>query len=397
MPASKRGRTASPAARKRSRAASSVSASSCGLSCSPAPTVCSRLSPAEMSCDSMPSGGPRRDSNPLARKLKRHTVLNGQDGYFFSAPHEYSNLKYLGKGTFGVVATASMKKEEVVIKRLHCNSLAYAESALRELWNLMFFTLNRDDDCGVVRMKDCWTGGAENEYVYLVLEKFSCSLDHYADEDNKLKKSDWRRVAEQVVHALHSFHSIGAFHRDLKPDNIVANDDLTRLAIIDLGSVRASCDMDQKRALTPAYQVTTEGFRAPEVVHSDRKYHEQMDVFSTGCLLAALRLGRELFYSNDDLEVFSNLSERDAKAFLETELKSMSKADRAFLMQMLERDPRKRATAEDLADSFATSPKEEPMFPATPYREPDYDGADMGSMFSTIQDIIFDFHAHANC
>ena len=86
-----------------------------------------------------------------------------------------------------------------------------------------------------------------------------------------------RYVAEMLLEALIYVHSRQTQHRDLKPSNIIITHDSRHLKLIDFGL----SDTDSHTILkAPA---GTEGYMAPE---------GPSDIYSLGCILRGLRLGR---------------------------------------------------------------------------------------------------------
>eukprot|EP01059_Diplonema_ambulator_P012263 TRINITY_DN22521_c0_g1_i1.p1 TRINITY_DN22521_c0_g1~~TRINITY_DN22521_c0_g1_i1.p1 ORF type:complete len:396 (+),score=114.62 TRINITY_DN22521_c0_g1_i1:177-1364(+) len=364
----------------------------------------------------IPTSSPIKDEALKVQKEVRYVktpVYDGQDGYFFMAPEDYTNFSYLAKGAFGVVASADYKGMRVVVKKIHCKSLVFMESALRELHNLSYFSMRKS--VGVVRLKDCWL--CDDEFLYLALEKFEKSLDMtLGSRETRLKAGQWRRVAGMLVAALNGLHSCGAMHRDLKPDNVVVNADCTKLALIDLGTVRCIEAKKQQRPLTPVRDVTTEGYRAPEVGGGDTKYCQQIDMFAAGCLLAHLKLGEELFPRDDDLEKFKEMTPQAVNKFLKKKFTGLAKADTALLLNLLDRNPSTRPSSADLIRQIM-SPEEEsdihhtesdayasddsaatvPSAPI-PYSEPTYTDTSSENMLLKIKRLIADFQEYRrNC
>lgn len=96
-------------------------------------------------------------------------------------------------------------------------------------------------------------------------------------EIEKRPKQQRRHVADMLIEALAYVHSCQTQHRDLKPSNIMLTHDGQHLKLIDFGL----SDTDSHTILkTPA---GTEGYIAPD---------GPSDIYSLGCILRELRLGR---------------------------------------------------------------------------------------------------------
>eukprot|EP01060_Flectonema_neradi_P008751 TRINITY_DN16264_c0_g1_i1.p1 TRINITY_DN16264_c0_g1~~TRINITY_DN16264_c0_g1_i1.p1 ORF type:complete len:383 (+),score=70.80 TRINITY_DN16264_c0_g1_i1:52-1200(+) len=310
--------------------------------------------------------------------------------HLFYVPKGYSEIAYLAEGAFGVVCTAkSPEGGEIVIKKHTCDNEVNTESALRELYNLWWFTKAKSQS--IVKLLDVWTcKPSDDHHLYLVVEKFDHSLNHYMNGNKKLSVPQWRRLCDLVCNALYELHSCGSMHRDMKPENVVVDSKCTRIAVIDLGSVRSS---DQQRSetqppLTPVSKVTTEGYRGPETFIDDEDYDASLDVFGAGCLLAALRFSREIFPKNEDLEKYLNSTDKEANAFLNKKFSVLKKSERDLLKAMLQRQPADRITAAKLKDQIPDSTVKK----LTPrYKEPVYVATCIWNMVSKIKNLAEEF------
>ncbi|KAM9704939.1 mitogen-activated protein kinase 12-like [Menidia menidia] len=98
----------------------------------------------------------------------------------------------------------------------------------------------------------------------------------------------------QMLRGLKYIHSAGIIHRDLKPGNLAINPDC-ELKILDFGLAR------QADSEMTGY-VVTRWYRAPEVILSWMRYTQTVDIWSAGCILAEMLLGRPLFKGSDHLD-----------------------------------------------------------------------------------------------
>jgi renal tumor antigen len=71
-------------------------------------------------------------------------------------------------------------------------------------------------------------------------------------------------------------------HRDLKPDNIMINENPLIAKIIDFGTCK---DFMNEIGPHTSY-VTTRWYRAPECVLWSHHYNEVSDIFAAGCIMA---------------------------------------------------------------------------------------------------------------
>ena len=88
-------------------------------------------------------------------------------------------------------------------------------------------------------------------------------------------------------------HSGQLIHRDLKPSNILINSNcLIKLA--DFGLARTVSHNEDDDSVKTEY-VATRWYRAPEILLGSTKYDKAVDMWSIGCILGELILGKVVF------------------------------------------------------------------------------------------------------
>ncbi|GFF26081.1 hypothetical protein IFM46972_01661 [Aspergillus udagawae] len=100
----------------------------------------------------------------------------------------------------------------------------------------------------------------------------------------------------QILRGLKYIHSANVIHRDLKPTNILINENCD-LKICDFGLARL-----QEPQMTG--YVATRYYRAPEIMLTWQRYGVQVDVWSAGCILAEMLRGKPLFPGKDHVHQF---------------------------------------------------------------------------------------------
>merc|ERR1712000_806052 len=86
----------------------------------------------------------------------------------------------------------------------------------------------------------------------------------------------------------------GIIHADIKPDNIIVNDNKTALRLCDFGSAFFSTD-----PMEPTPLLTSRFYRAPEVILGI-SYKFPLDMWSIGVVLAEIYTGKLIFPGNDN-------------------------------------------------------------------------------------------------
>lgn len=87
-------------------------------------------------------------------------------------------------------------------------------------------------------------------------------------------------------------------HRDIKGSNIL----LTKNGIIKIADLGLARDFKRVNNMNFTYRVVTRWYRAPELLLAISKYNESIDVWSIGCFIAEMFLGKPLFMSNSESE-----------------------------------------------------------------------------------------------
>ena len=166
------------------------------------------------------------------------------------------------------------------------------------------------------------------------------------------------RLMAKVARAVHHAHLRGVLHRDLKPGNILIDEQgephLTDFGLAKI--LRPGLDDGDARALTASGDVPgTPSYMSPEQVSGANIGHAS-DIYGLGAVLYALLTGRPPFQGPTPLDVFKQIvahsptQPRVLNSSLHPDLETIC-------LKCLEKDPRHRygaaeALAEDL-DNFA--------------------------------------------
>ena len=98
------------------------------------------------------------------------------------------------------------------------------------------------------------------------------------------------KIMHEILQGIAHIHKNGFFHRDMKLENVLVNDDGDIVKIADFGLAR---EIRSKPPYTD--YVSTRWYRAPELLLRSTNYNSPVDIFASGCIFAELILGRPLF------------------------------------------------------------------------------------------------------
>ncbi|PFH51897.1 hypothetical protein AMATHDRAFT_74594 [Amanita thiersii Skay4041] len=230
----------------------------------------------------------RRPSNPFSddnlRRRGYHSLLSSF-GKVFHVEKRWKLVREMGAGAYGVVISAAdeISGETVAIKLITrvFDKLQLAKRALREITLLRHFA------------------GHENITGLIDVDAISHDFNEIADLHQIIKSGQTltnehvQYFLYQILRGMKYVHSAAVIHRDLKPGNLLVNSDC-ELKICDFGLSRGFGSGPDENATHLTEYVATRWYRAPEIMLAFR-----VDVWSIGCILAELLLGRPLFKGKD--------------------------------------------------------------------------------------------------
>ncbi|KAI0355187.1 kinase-like protein [Trametes cingulata] len=207
----------------------------------------------------------------------------------------YQVFSSLGKGMFANVVRARVLQgdlgeigKEVAIKIVRCQESMY-KAGLKEVQILnKLRQADPEDKKHIVRLERTFE---HRGHLCLVFENLSMNLREVVKRFGKdvgLNIRAVRAYAHQLFLALSLLRKVNIMHADIKPDNILVNEQKTLLKLCDLGSASDASEND----ITP--YLVSRFYRAPEIIMG-HPYDPAIDVWSVGCTLYELYTGKILF------------------------------------------------------------------------------------------------------
>lgn len=213
---------------------------------------------------------------------------------------KYALGPLIGEGQFGSVRAATVKStgQMVAVKLLHVPRLAEGipHPVAREL-----LIAARVSSTFLVQTIEVLPYGS---HMVLVMERCGedlATLLRRCTFLHPLPLSFAQAYLRMLLTALHSLHSCGVLHRDVKPANcFIASDGCLKLG--DFGLSRA-------RGEDMSHEVVSRWYRAPELLFGQRCYAGEVDVWSAGCIFAEMLrgFGRPLFTGDGDISQLAKI------------------------------------------------------------------------------------------
>lgn len=222
----------------------------------------------------------------------------------------YSVLNVVGKGVFSSVVRALEQSKdttrEVAIKVIRNNDVML-KAAQKEISILR--KLEEDDNhkhgrrhC--VQFLRHFTFGS---HLCLVFESMHMNLREVLKKyggDRGISIQAVQLYTRQMLNAIYLLYKKKIIHADLKPDNILVNEEKNVVKICDFGS---ACFVDECDPPTP--YLVSRFYRAPEIILG-LSYGPPIDMWSLGCCLFELYTGKVAFpgrNNNEMLRLFQEL------------------------------------------------------------------------------------------
>lgn len=140
-------------------------------------------------------------------------------------------------------------------------------------------------------------------------------------------------------------HKKNIVHRDIKPENILMQSKDTQnldLKITDFGF--AKCYDPAEGGMTET--LGSPLYMAPEIIKK-LEYDVSVDIWALGVMAYIMLTGKPPFKGKSKDEVFVEITTKNI-TYSGDSWKQCSKESKAFIKKMLVRDPKQRATAEEL-------------------------------------------------
>ncbi|KAK5778813.1 putative serine/threonine protein kinase MRK1 PWA37_001293 [Arxiozyma heterogenica] len=202
----------------------------------------------------------------------------------------FPTTEVIGHGSFGVVFTTTIREtnESVAIKkvlqdkRFKNRELEIMQQLIHpNIIDLKYFFYEKDDQGEV--------------YLNLILDYMPQSLyqrlRHFVHQKTLMPRLEIKFYMYQLFKSLNYLHNYAKVcHRDIKPQNLLVNPQNWCLKLCDFGSAKKLSPKEPNVSY-----ICSRYYRAPELIFGATNYTNQIDLWSSGCVMAELLLGQPMF------------------------------------------------------------------------------------------------------
>ncbi|WVQ80687.1 hypothetical protein IAT38_002792 [Cryptococcus sp. DSM 104549] len=258
-------------------------------------------------------------------------------------------LETIGRGGMGVVKRAIHTDGTLCALKLSPRGLLNdrAESETMRYLRKQY----PDGHPHIIRYLDSWRRGDRSIVAFEYAEKGDLSKV-ISSSPTGLHPSCAQRYFSQLACAISTYHDVGLYHMDLKPENLLLVNDsggATVLKVADFGlGRRVEGDVEQAPA---RFCSGTYGYRSPEYSNNKPWHNGAYDIWAMGVILFQLLFGTHPFVPEYDWR--KSDEKRDLPKYLremgyyKIPRKDLGQAG-DLLRKMMERDPAKRITMREI-------------------------------------------------
>jgi membrane-associated tyrosine- and threonine-specific cdc2-inhibitory kinase len=253
---------------------------------------------------------------------------NRNESYFEQC---FETICKLGEGSFGEVFKVRCRDDGKFYAIKKTKQIFRSESHRKERLEEVKRYEQFSDNEHCVTLYKAWE---QDDLLFMQIELCRGSVENYVEQIQHVPESFvWSFLLDMLL-ALQSLHAKHLVHLDIKLDNILITDD-SHCKLADFGLVFDLVNSPRSRAIEGDSR-----YLAPELMQGD--YCLANDIFSLGITLLELACGLELPMNG------TLWQELRTKVLPETAMDSLSVGLKEIIRSMMEPDPLKRPTVDQL-------------------------------------------------
>ncbi|WP_026703093.1 serine/threonine protein kinase [Salibacterium aidingense] len=218
----------------------------------------------------------------------------------------YKVIKKLGSGNFGTTYLVEKKDEKFALKLIRTNMLDQRNNDARRI-EREIRTLRQVEGGFVAKyIDDGVFNDGDEEFRYIVMEYANGrNLEEYLTAQGPLSTTVAAKISLSIFNAIDEVHKCGVFHRDLKPGNIILQDENSfNVKIIDFGISKL---IDASTLTTTGQGMGTFAYMPPEQLTSARDIDYRADYYSIGAMMYEFLTGERPFKMSNQLDAMNKI------------------------------------------------------------------------------------------
>ncbi|CAD8126233.1 unnamed protein product [Paramecium sonneborni] len=214
--------------------------------------------------------------------------------------------EFKGKGAYGVVWKAvDRKTKQIVALKKIFDAFHNATDSQRTFREVIFLEQLKNHD-NIIKLTSV-IKAENNKDLYMVFDYMETDL-HKVIRANILEPIHKKYIVYQVLKGLKYIHTGEVIHRDLKPSNLLINSEC-KVKVADFGLARSVAMPDDNINPILTEYVATRWYRAPEILLGSQYYSKAVDMWSLGCIVGEMIVGKAIFPGTSTLNQIERIIE----------------------------------------------------------------------------------------
>lgn len=249
----------------------------------------------------------------------------------------------IGKGSMGVVWSAFHKdlNNSVAIKAISNDLFFDPDFKLRIKDEARRHVRLRHPN--IVNVLDVFDTDGETCIVMQMVEGQSLSSLLEKKQNRRLEFEEAIPIFKDILQALDYAHRQAVVHRDVKPSNVMV-DQNSRALLVDFGLALAA---SEERRTRTGMSIGTPAYMSPEHITRPKSINHLSDIYSVGCVFYEMLTGRPPFLQGENGVGDSDIAIMQAHVNVKplppkTRVASVPSYLNELIMEALEKDPNNR-------------------------------------------------------
>lgn len=196
-------------------------------------------------------------------------------------------IKQLGQGGFGIVELVENEQGIKFAKKTFSLNQPgqYTQQMLSNVKRRFIREAKVQSELTHNNIVPVFESSIDSDPPYFIMQLASSTLSDEIQHSKDLN-GNYLTALMDIIAALEEIHSLGIYHRDLKPQNVLnlETDGNQRYAISDFGLMSIS-DTQLSMITHTGMRMGSDFYTAPEIVADLRRASARSDIYSLGCIL----------------------------------------------------------------------------------------------------------------